>query len=56
MPVIIQELIVRVVVDAGASPAAPPRPTDDEAAGERAALVQACVAETLKILRKAKER
>ena len=55
MPVVIQELIVRVIVDDAAKPAAAP-PASEDVARERAALVQACVTETLKVLRKAKER
>ena len=52
MPIEIRELVIRVVVDPAseAEDAAPP-PTPD-----RDALVQACVQETLRILRRAKER
>ena len=53
MPVEIRELIIRAVVD--------PRPTAERpgapaTAADRDALVQACVDETLRILRRERER
>jgi len=54
MPVEIRELVIRAVVD--------PRPTAAERPGtsaseiDRDALVQACVDETLRILRRERER
>lgn len=51
MPIEIKELVIRVVVDARpeAGPSAP---------GEvdRASLIEACVEETLRVLRRSKER
>jgi hypothetical protein len=53
MPIEIKELVIRAVVD-------PRADTDDaespRAASDRDALIQACVDETLRILRRAKER
>ena len=53
MPVEIRELVIRAVVDprpAAERPGAPPAEID------RDALVQACVDETLRILRRERER
>jgi len=52
MPVEIRELIIRAVVDARQTAAA----SDTAAAPDREALVQACVEEALRILRRKKER
>jgi hypothetical protein len=53
MPIEIHELIIRAVVE-------PREPTDDKrsplAEADRDALVQACVDETLRILRRERER
>ncbi|MCU0837340.1 MAG: DUF5908 family protein [Rhodospirillales bacterium] len=51
MPIEIKELVIRAVVD--------PAPDSDPpaaAAPDRAAIIEACVEETLRILRRAKER
>jgi hypothetical protein len=52
MPVEIRELIIRAVVDARQTPAA----SDSATAPDREALIQACVEETLRVLRRKKER
>jgi hypothetical protein len=52
MPVEIRELIIRAVVDARQIGA----PSDGAAEPDREALIQACVEETLRILRRKKER
>jgi hypothetical protein len=52
MPVVIQELVVRVVVEDGNSPAAPVAPLT----GDRAALIEAAVRETMRVLRREQER
>ena len=55
MPVEIKELVIRAVVESGAG--ARSHAQDQPPAGdEKSALVQACVKEVLRILRKAKER
>jgi hypothetical protein len=57
MPVVIQELVVRVVVEPDATSAITPRREDSAlSADERTALVEAAVRETLTILRREKER
>jgi len=53
MPIEIRELIIRAVVDPGAT-SDHRRPAMTEA--ERDALIQTCVDETLRILRREKER
>ena len=53
MPVEIRELIIRAVVDARQPDAATNAPAT---ASDREALVQACVSETLRVLRRQKER
>jgi hypothetical protein len=59
MAVVIQELVVRVVVESrpGAAPAPQHNgPGTDPAADDRAALIEAAVQETLRILRQQEER
>jgi len=53
MPVEIRELIIRAVVDPGPGGEESNRPIT---ASERDALIQACVEETLRILRRERER
>ena len=53
MPVEIRELIIRAVVDARQPDAATNTPATES---EREALIQACVNETLRVLRRQKER
>jgi hypothetical protein len=53
MPIEIKELVLRAVVDTASDRKASPPPA---AADEREALVQACVAQTLKALRARRER
>jgi len=53
MPVEIRELIIRAVVDARQPDAAANAPATES---EREALIQACVNETLRVLRRQKER
>jgi len=52
MPVEIRELVIRAVVDARQTAAA----ADTAAETDREALIQACVEETLRVLRRKKER
>jgi hypothetical protein len=52
MPVVIQELVVRVVVEDGSTPVAPAAPV----MADHAALVEAAVRETLRVLRREQER
>jgi Family of unknown function (DUF5908) len=70
MPIEIRELVIRAVVTAGADPqaaeqaepnelassAASALPPTPSASAEREALVQACVQQVLRILKKLKER
>ena len=53
MPVEIRELVIRAVVDpAGSAPAQPqPSPADD-----RARIVEACVRQVMRVLKKREER
>ncbi len=51
MPVEIKELVIRVTTDGGGQGAAPASTSDD-----RDRVVQECVREVLRILRKTKER
>jgi uncharacterized protein DUF5908 len=53
MPVEIRELVIRAVVDSQPTAARPGTPAP---AVDREALVQACVDETLRILRRERER
>ncbi len=53
MPIEIRELIIRAVVDPRPSSELPSAPLTDT---DRDALVQACVDETLRILRRERER
>jgi hypothetical protein len=53
MPVEIRELIIRAVVDARQPDATTTAPASET---DREALVQACVSETLRVLRRQKER
>jgi hypothetical protein len=53
MPIEIRELIIRAVVDPRVESESAERP---ELKLEREALIQACVDETLRILRRSKER
>ncbi len=55
MPVVIQELVVRVVVDPGGD-AAQPVTSGTLGEEERRALIEAAVEETLRILRQERER
>jgi hypothetical protein len=59
MTVVIQELVVRVVVESRPGAAPPSRqngPGADPPADDRAALIEAAVQETLRILRQQEER
>ncbi len=51
MPIEIKELVIRAVVDP-----APDSATPSPATADRAAIIEACVEETLRILRQTKER
>lgn len=53
MPIEIKELIIRAVIDPEAEGE---RPSGDIDEATRASLVRACVAETLRLLRKSRER
>lgn len=52
MPVVIQELVVRVIVEDGNKPQAPLAPTTMD----HSAIVEAAVQETLRVLRREQER
>lgn len=52
MPVVIQELVVRVLVEDGNTPPAPSAPN----AMDHSAIIEAAVQETLRVLRRQQER
>jgi hypothetical protein len=54
MPVEIKELVIRAVVEPADAP--PSRRTDDTLDSDNQALVEACVKEVLRILKRAEER
>ncbi len=54
MPVEIKELVIRAVVQQGETPSA--ADSEGESPGREGAVIEACVREVLKILRRAKER
>jgi hypothetical protein len=54
MPVEIKELVIRAVVDSSGGQS--PRRVEENASGSDQALIEACVKEVLRILKRAEER